>query len=187
MRFLKRIQGILDFDLFGFGFQPLTDKWDGLASYRYSLAVENFSNQLYWSEKLSDCFLAWTMPIYYGCSRITEYFPAEALVQVDIKSPTCVEQVRDVVSSTTWEHSLDAIAYARELVLDRYQLFPFLEQEISAHEFEHPRELHEAERIMLPREPRLQLQGKDRLRQLWRRMSTAALRQWLAKIRQFFE
>ena len=30
------------------------------------------------SEKIADCFLAWTMPIYYGCPRIAEYFPAES-------------------------------------------------------------------------------------------------------------
>jgi len=187
MRFLKKIQAGLDFDLFGIGFQPLKDKWDGLASYRYSLAVENFSNPLYWSEKLSDCFLAWTMPIYYGCSRITDFFPADSLIQIDIESPTCVDQVREAVSSAAWERSLDAIATARELVLDRYQLFPFLAQEINTHEFKHPWEPHGPEKIMLPKEPRPPMKLRDRMRQFWRRNTSVAVRRSLAKIRQLFE
>jgi len=134
MRFLNNLRGKLDFDLWGRGFTPIDDKWDGLVHYQYALAIENFSNPFYWSEKLADCFLAWTMPIYYGCTRITDYFPAEALIQIDINAPDVAEQIKSAISSNAWQRNRDAIAYARELVLNRYQLFPFVVQQIRSFE-----------------------------------------------------
>ncbi len=71
---------------------------------------------------------------YYGCTRITDYFPAEALIQIDINAPDVVEQIKSAVSSHAWQRNLDAIAYARELVLNRYQLFPFVAQQIRSFE-----------------------------------------------------
>jgi hypothetical protein len=47
MKFLRKIQkNNLEFDLYGRGFCSIEDKWDGLAPYRYSLAIENFSGPL---------------------------------------------------------------------------------------------------------------------------------------------
>ncbi|HEX3036792.1 MAG TPA: glycosyltransferase family 10, partial [Thermodesulfobacteriota bacterium] len=77
MHFLESISEQIEFDLFGKGFVYIEDKWDGLAPYQYSFAIENYRNPYYWSEKIADCLLAWTMPIYYGCTRIIEYFPSE--------------------------------------------------------------------------------------------------------------
>ena len=74
MRFLEQIKDKIPFNLYGRGFTPIADKWDGIAPYRYSIAFENFSSPHYWSEKIADCFLAWTMPIYFGCTRISEFF-----------------------------------------------------------------------------------------------------------------
>ena len=83
MAFLQRLRAGVEFDLFGRGFDPIADKWDGLAPYRYSIAFENFANSHYWSEKVMDCFLAWTMPIYYGCTALEQFFPAESFVRID--------------------------------------------------------------------------------------------------------
>ena len=130
VQFVERLRETLAFDLWGRGFQPIADKWDGLAPYRYSLAIENFSNSLYWSEKIADCFLAWTMPIYYGCTRIVDYFPPESLVSIDIHDPDVVEKIQEALDGDRWTKNLDAIAYARDLVLNRYQLFPFVADHI---------------------------------------------------------
>jgi hypothetical protein len=130
MRFLDTIKNQIPFDLYGRGFSVLADKWDGIAPYRYSIAFENFSGVHYWSEKISDCFLAWTMPIYFGCPRITDFFPAESMIMIDPADPNVVERVRQAVESDAWLRNRDAIAHARELVLREYQFFPFITREI---------------------------------------------------------
>lgn len=134
LRFLEKIQGNIEFDLYGRGFRYIEDKWDGLAPYRYSLAVENFSNSYYWSEKLADCFLAWTMPIYYGCTQISKYFPKESMVCIDIDDPQGIDKIKDTIASNRWSQNIDAIEHARQLVLESYQLFPFVVQEIRRYE-----------------------------------------------------
>ncbi len=128
--FLDRLRGRIEFDLFGWDFVPVEDKWDALAPYRYSIAVENHRNPYYWTEKIADCFLAWTMPIYCGCSRITDYFPAEAMVLIDIDDPDVIDKIREAISGDRWQSNLDAIAEARRRVLQQYQLFPFMANEI---------------------------------------------------------
>lgn len=134
LKFLKHLKSQVTFDLFGQGFQPIRDKWDALAPYKYSLAVENYRNSWYWTEKISDCFLSWTMPIYYGCTQITRFFPKEALIEIDIEDPDTPKRVSEVIQSDRWKRNLDAIAYARELVLKRYQFFPVMRSEIAAYE-----------------------------------------------------
>jgi hypothetical protein len=130
LAFLQRLQREVDFDLWGRGFRSIPDKWDGLAPYRYALAVENYRGPHYWSEKLADCFLAWTMPIYCGCINIAEYFPRESFVSVDIESRDAVKMVKEAIRSDLWLRNRDAVARARELVLEKYQFFPFVADRI---------------------------------------------------------
>ncbi|NQU45012.1 hypothetical protein HQ520_17130 [bacterium] len=126
VQFLQALGREVDFDLFGQGFSSLVDKWDGVAPYRYSLAIENHSGPWYWTEKLSDCFLAWTMPIYYGCMNLAEFFPPESYIQIDIQSADAIDQVKEALRSDKWIRNRNAIAYARELVLERHQFFPYV-------------------------------------------------------------
>lgn len=154
LAFLETIGGKLQFDLFGKGFSYVEDKWEALAPYRYSLVVENFRNPYYWSEKLADCFLSWTFPIYFGCSRITEYFPQDALAQIDIYDPYAFERIREVVSSDLWRKNQEAIEQARKMVLNTYQLFPFVTQEIRKHQRTACGESHIPQIVTIPHQSR---------------------------------
>jgi hypothetical protein len=131
MTFLRLIRPKIEFSLFGRGHAWIADKWDAIAPYRYSIAVENFSGPDYWTEKISDCFLSWAMPIYFGCTNIDKYFPPESFIQIDISAPDeAVERIREAVGMNLWAKRLDAIAEARDRVLNRHQLFPFLAEQI---------------------------------------------------------
>ncbi|MCP4578830.1 MAG: hypothetical protein GY846_21335 [Deltaproteobacteria bacterium] len=127
--FLEYIQqdGSLDIDLFGRAVQFIEDKWDGLAPYKYSLAIENSSSPDYWTEKIADCFLSWSVPIYYGCTNLDDYFPEGSFIRINIDSPRkAVESVKTILARDNWENRLPALKEARDLVLHRYQLFPHL-------------------------------------------------------------
>ncbi|KKS75562.1 hypothetical protein A3J20_03575 [Candidatus Gottesmanbacteria bacterium RIFCSPLOWO2_02_FULL_42_29] len=124
--FLKRIREKIPFDLYGKGFLYLSDKWNGLAPYKYSLAIENYSGPYYWSEKLADCFLSFTMPIYYGCTNIFDYFPRESMVLIDINEKDIDRKIKEITKSNLWKKNREAIAYSRELILNKYQFFPYM-------------------------------------------------------------
>lgn len=165
MQFLEQLKAKVELDLFGKGIRYIEDKWDGLASHFYTIAVENFSGPYYWTEKIADALLSWTMPIYYGCTNIEAYFPKEAMVRIDLQDPDVVEKTQEVVASDRWKQNLDAIAEARRLILDRYQLFPFLVDQIRSCEARRGA----AERCV-PREIMVRHE-----RYLWRRMREKAL------------
>lgn len=116
-----------DFDLFGRGVQPIEDKFEGIYPYKYCIAAENYIGKDYFTEKIIDAFLSWSMPIYYGCPNITDYFPAESMIIVDLNKPQeAIEKIQEAIANKLWDKNIDAIKQARELVLNKYQLFPML-------------------------------------------------------------
>lgn len=116
-------------DLFGRAVRPIEDKWDGLAPYRFSLAIENTVASDYWTEKLADCFLSWAIPIYHGCPNLADYFPEDSFIAIDVRKPDeAFEIIRRVVAGgmREWERRLPALMEARHLILYKYQIFPHL-------------------------------------------------------------
>lgn len=167
VKFLERLKERIEFDLFGYGFSPIKDKWNGLAPYRYSLVVENFSGLDYWSEKLADCFLSWTMPIYYGCTNITDYFPKEALIQIDINDPNVVDYIQKVIKSDLWKKHRKAIEYARKLILDKYQFFPYFAKYVHNWEKKYKTRKRKKEYIVISEENTLMRRFNLKIRQLF--------------------
>lgn len=114
-----------NFDLFGRGFDPIEDKFDGIYPYKYSIAIENYSCNDYWTEKIADCFLSWTMPIYWGAKNITSYFPEKSIIQIDPNNPgDSLKIIRRAMDDDYLSSNIEAIAEARDLILHKYQLFP---------------------------------------------------------------
>ena len=109
-------------DLFGKGTRFLEDKMDGLLPYRYSIAIENYSSPHYFTEKINDCFLAYTVPFYYGCKNIGQYFPGKSFISIDIRDPeTAIRKMEEMLLHDDWPARLGAVKEARELVLNKYQ------------------------------------------------------------------
>lgn len=132
MEFLSRIREMPELDLFGRGLRPIDDKWDGLAPYRYSIVFENFAGPDYWSEKLSDCFLAGTMPIYFGCTNLESYFPRDSFIRFDPTQPNPTAALRKIIESSLAEDHRESLIEARRRCLYEYQMFPFAAAEIAA-------------------------------------------------------
>ena len=61
-------------DIFGFGHNPIKNKNQGIDNYKFSIVIENDSNENYWTEKLSDAFLGYSCPIYAGATNVQDYF-----------------------------------------------------------------------------------------------------------------
>ncbi len=134
LTFLDKVRGMAELDLYGRGYTPIAGKWEGLAPYRYSIAFENYSNSHYWSEKVMDCFLAWTMPIYYGCTELDRFFPKNSYIQLDPETSNPTAFLRGVINSDLRERNMDAIAEARRRVLNDHNLFNMISREIEANE-----------------------------------------------------
>lgn len=132
MDFLDSISHLSFVNLYGRGINPIEDKWDVLQNSKYAIAYENFENDYNWTEKIVDCYLSFTMPIYFGCNNINNFFPENSFIQLDPNDKHSHLFLKEIVSSNKWEENLEAIKIARELVLNEYQLFPFLYNQIKA-------------------------------------------------------
>ncbi len=114
-------------DIFGRGFRTFDDKWDVLAPYRYHIALENSSQRYYWTEKISDSFLAETYPFYYGCTHLEDYFPKEAFTPIDIHdAPRAIATIEAALAEDRGAKAAAALAEAKRLVLDKYNLFEYV-------------------------------------------------------------
>ena len=123
--FIQRIeQEFPEIDVYGRGrAKPLADKWQGLAPYRFTLAIENSSTPDYWTEKISDAFLAYSVPLYFGAPNISDYFPEESYIWLPMDEPEkALDVIRQTLADTSWESRLDALREARSRVLTRYSL-----------------------------------------------------------------
>jgi len=61
----------------------LPDRRDGVAPFLFSVVVENCRKPNYFSEKLVDCFITRTVPLYWGCPNIGEFFDRRGLLTFD--------------------------------------------------------------------------------------------------------
>jgi len=70
-------------DLYGRGFNELPNKLDGLKKYCFSFAMENATYPNMFTEKITDCFVTGTIPIYYGINNIGDFFNEEGIITLD--------------------------------------------------------------------------------------------------------
>lgn len=61
------------------GFLPNDDKIN-LFDSMFSISIESSSEKNYFTEKLIDCFLTKTVPIYYGCPNIGDFFDERGMI-----------------------------------------------------------------------------------------------------------
>ena len=50
--------------------------------YKFHIAIENFTTPYYMSEKVLNCFICSTMPIYWGCQNIGNYINNENIISL---------------------------------------------------------------------------------------------------------
>lgn len=135
---LKEYFGV-ELDWYGRGVQPLNNKWDGIFPYKFSLAIENQSTWGYWSEKIVDCILSYTIPFYWGCPNIGEYLPQGSYVPIDIYNFEDSKRViEETINSDFYEKNIENLRHARSLLLNKYQLIPKLVSHMQEFKVESP-------------------------------------------------
>jgi hypothetical protein len=75
-------------DRWGSGYQAMDDKIEGLKDYRYTFCIENFRKDFWFTEKLIDCFVTGTLPIYWGCPSIGNLFNLDGML--------CFEELQEL-------------------------------------------------------------------------------------------
>jgi FkbM family methyltransferase len=135
-RYLKENLGD-EFFLYGRGYNEIDDKAEGILPFAFHLVCENNNIDHFWTEKLADAYLGWSFPIFSGCKNISDYFPQNSFIQVDLNKPEETLQTLKTLLDTPdfYTKHLPAIKEARNLILDQYNLFAVIDKIISDTEF----------------------------------------------------
>ena len=70
-------------DHYGRGFNELVNKVDGLKDYCFSITIENATYSNMFTEKITDCFMTGTIPVYYGIKNIGDFFNTDGIIMLD--------------------------------------------------------------------------------------------------------
>jgi hypothetical protein len=71
---IEKYSGKYDIDVFGRGYNKVEYKLEALKDYCYSIVIENEFSKGWFTEKLIDCLVTGTIPIYAGAPDIYNYF-----------------------------------------------------------------------------------------------------------------
>lgn len=91
----------------GSGYHPIQFKAEGLKTFRYSICVENCRENYYFTEKLIDCFLTGTIPIYWGCPGIGLFFNIDGIITFN--TPRDLNKIIPSLCSSDYEGRMKAI------------------------------------------------------------------------------
>ena len=121
LRFVQHLQDYFGdrIDWFGNGGRSLAEKWDGIAPYRYAIALENQSNRNVITEKIQDVFLGMAFPIYWGAPNVGDYFAPGSFLAIDARDfVSSVAAIERLLDEDPYEQRLDLIAASKTIVLE---------------------------------------------------------------------
>lgn len=116
---------------------PMDDKAEAVRAFRFHVAVENHYSKHHWTEKLADAYLGEAVPVYVGCPNITDYFPEDSYIALDITDPTSAAEVINSLSEEEYIKRRPAVLEAKKRVLFEYNLFAVLSDYIEKNDALH--------------------------------------------------
>ncbi|MDI5887455.1 MULTISPECIES: glycosyltransferase family 10 domain-containing protein [Flavobacterium] len=128
LNFVKKIHKYFgnEIDIYGAGFtKHVYDKNSTLDPYKYSIILETIEVPEYFSEKLGDCLLSQTFPIYHGCSNLDHYFKPKSYQRIHMQDfEASVKSIKEILNSDNfYEEKIEFLLDAKKQYLDNYSMF----------------------------------------------------------------
>lgn len=124
--FLRRLKALMGdkLHLYGRGYCEVANKWAAIAPYKFHLCIENYQSSHYWTEKLSDAYLGWSIPIYHGLTKVREAFDPSTFCEIDISDPEATyRRIMDFMERHRDTDVSALLARQRAAVLNGHNMF----------------------------------------------------------------
>jgi GR25 family glycosyltransferase involved in LPS biosynthesis len=158
------------------GALPFFDKRDGLFPYRYTIAVENNSENNYVTEKLVDAILSECLAFYWGCPNLEDIIDPDSFIRLPLDDlAASASLIQEAITNDEYSRRLPAIRRSKEKILNRLQLAPTISQIVRGHQLLNKTPLHV---INLDRRP-------DRLDGFMHRLSNVSGDRLASRIQRF--
>lgn len=86
-------------DLYGGGYRKVENKSEALLDHAFSVVIENISIPGYFTEKLIDCMLTRTVPIYYGDPSVERFFEKNGILSIQDIDDLSFERYHSMIES----------------------------------------------------------------------------------------
>jgi hypothetical protein len=101
---------------------------------QFGVVIENTSHRGYFTEKILDCFLLKTIPIYWGCSNIGDFFDIDGIItfdnvddliyKVNNLDENFYESKKEIINKN-WKLALDYVYYEQNVVNTITKIFNY--------------------------------------------------------------
>jgi hypothetical protein len=102
-------------DMWGSGYKSFNDKVNPLAKYYFSISVMNCKIDNFFTEVLVDNFMLGTVPIFWGCPNIDNYFNPNGIITFDT-----IEELDTILSTLT----VDDYISRKKAIEENFHLAP---------------------------------------------------------------
>jgi len=95
-----------------------------LENYMFSIVIENYQDEFYFTEKILNCFATGTIPIYYGATKISEKFDSSGIITFSNK-----EELNDVLNNINYDlylSKLESIRHNFEICQDYFSIEDYI-------------------------------------------------------------
>jgi hypothetical protein len=99
-----------------------------ISRYSYSLSLENGLLDGFFTEKFNDVAMAFAKPIFWGAPNMTDYFPADSFVYLDITSDTAPDDLHALIQQPISEKDVKAMSRARQLIMNTWNEWPTIKR-----------------------------------------------------------
>jgi hypothetical protein len=92
---------------------------------QFGIVIENTSYRGYFTEKILDCFLLKTIPVYWGCSNIGDYFDIDGIItfnnvddliyKTNQLNESYYEDKKEIINKN-WKLALEYVNYEQNIV-----------------------------------------------------------------------
>lgn len=103
------ISSLKNVDLFGSGYEYVDKKIDILKDYMFCIVIENQQMDFLFTEKIIDCFVTGTIPIYKGCKSIGNFFNINGIITFET-----LEELEKILNNLSEDFYLSKINYLKE-------------------------------------------------------------------------
>ena len=107
------------------------DKIAALRDYRFHLVIENCRRDYFFTDKLIDCFVTGTIPIYWGCPSIGDFFNTKGMIQ--LPGPNPLEPLGQFLATTIWCDAYGETEKAIAYNFERAKKYVLTEDTIASH------------------------------------------------------
>lgn len=104
----NRLSKKYNIDMWGSGYKSFDSKLPPLSDYYFTISVMNSKIDNFFTEVIVDNFMLGTVPIFWGCPNINEYFDERGIITFDT-----IDELDEILSKLTIDDYFNRIEYIK--------------------------------------------------------------------------